>query len=211
MKIYMLIIIALLIAGCKPDYEAKNDEDMRVSQLDTTEIDSLKKIALLAFKEERILELWDDDKKEYVKTYYFTGYSGTPGPKLREGDRQIPEGEYKVVLLNPHSKYHLSFKLNYPNEFDLEKAGKEGRDNPGGEIFIHGGSETVGCIPIGDEMIEELYGLVERVGINNVRVLIFPNDIRGGGNFVRERQNPPWISELYGSLKIKLKDYRKSE
>ncbi len=211
MKFYLLIIIALLMAGCKTDYEPNDDEEMRVSALCTTEIDSLKKIALLAFKEERTLELWDDEKKVYVKTYYFTGYSGTLGPKLREGDRQIPEGEYKVVLLNPNSKFHLSFKLNYPNEFDLEKAGKEGRNNPGSEIFIHGGSQTVGCIPIGDEKIEELYGLVEKIGMNNVRVLIFPNDIRGGGEFLRERQNPPWISELYDSLKIKLKDYNKSQ
>jgi murein L,D-transpeptidase YafK len=70
--------------------------------------------------------------------------SGKAGPKLREGDGQVPEGIYRIDGLNPNSSYHLSLKLNYPNDFDLEQARTEGRTELGGDIFIHGKAVSIG-------------------------------------------------------------------
>ena len=80
-----------------------------------------KRIALLAFKQERKIELWVKDKKRqwhFIKTYPLTASSGGPGPKLRLGDGQIPEGIYQINVLNPYSSQHLSMMLNYPNAYD---------------------------------------------------------------------------------------------
>jgi len=71
-----------------------------------------------------------------VADYRITAASGTAGPKLREGDRQVPEGIYRIVGLNPNSRYHLSMKLDYPNAFDRHQAARDGRARPGSDIFI---------------------------------------------------------------------------
>jgi len=119
-------------------------------------------IYLLAIKDQASLELWAGDKNnpQYISTYPVKAASGSAGPKLREGDKQVPEGLYRVAGLNPNSSFHLSMKLNYPNAFDLKHARAEGRDSPGSDIFIHGKSVSVGCLAMGDEAIEELFVLV---------------------------------------------------
>jgi len=83
-----------------------------------------KQIALLGFKAERKLELWaaKGEGWTFIRAYPVLAASGTAGPKLREGDRQVPEGVYTLEYLNPNSSYHLSMKLNYPNAFDLKHA-----------------------------------------------------------------------------------------
>ncbi|MCK4492894.1 MAG: hypothetical protein KAU26_02485, partial [Methylococcales bacterium] len=89
------------------------------------------KVTFLAMKEEGVLEVWASNSKnetyKYIRSYAIQKLSGMKGPKLREGDRQVPEGIYKLVLLNPNSAYHLSMKINYPNEFDLIQANNENR------------------------------------------------------------------------------------
>ncbi len=138
------------------------------------------KITILAFKTERVLEVWGKDKNRWVhiKDYRWTGFSGRLGPKFKEGDGQIPEGIYGIEYLNPNSKFHLSMKINYPNSFDKEMAKIDNRKNLGGDIMIHGSNKTIGCIPIGDNNIEELYLLVSKVGIKNIKVIISPVDFR---------------------------------
>ncbi|MCK5872163.1 MAG: hypothetical protein KAG26_05000, partial [Methylococcales bacterium] len=100
------------------------------------------KVTFLAMKEEGILEVWASNPKDetykYIRSYTIQKLSGMKGPKRREGDKQVPEGIYKLVLLNPNSAYHLSMKINYPNEFDLIQANNEHRDELGTNIFIHG-------------------------------------------------------------------------
>lgn len=171
-----------------------------------------KHIFLLAFKKERVMEVWVEmeDGVRLNKTIYpFTAYSGKLGPKLKEGDKQIPEGIYQIEYLNPYSKYHLSMKLNYPNDFDQEKANMENRLEPGSDIFIHGGAESVGCIPIGDEAIEQLYALVSEIGKERVTVCIAPIDFR-----VSQLEDsvltdlPVWVNVLYDLLKSFLKQFK---
>ncbi|RUM70761.1 MAG: hypothetical protein DSZ07_01795, partial [Sulfurovum sp.] len=139
-----------------------------------------KKLTLIGLKHEQLLEVWGEHngKKIYITTYPFTAFSGHLGPKLREGDRQIPEGIYKIGYLNPNSKFHLSININYPNAFDKKMAKKEKRTHLGSAIMIHGNAVTIGCIPIGDDKIEELYQLVEKVGIKNTKVILAPIDFR---------------------------------
>ena len=129
-----------------------------------------------------------------------TTNSGVSGPKLREGDRQIPEGFYSVIGLNPNSRFHLSMKIDYPNPFDLKMAKKEGRENPGTNIFIHGKAASIGCVAIGDKNIEELFVLTALTGKDSVKVKIYPNDIRNGGTFANCKVCPDWLPRLYEKL-----------
>ena len=115
-------------------------------------------LLLRAFKFEEDLEVWAKNKDESVykliTTYKFCNNVGELGPKRKEGDKQIPEGYYQISKFNPTSAYFLSLKVNYPNASDLVFADA---DRPGGMIFIHGGCNTIGCIPITDKWIKELY------------------------------------------------------
>jgi len=109
------------------------------------------------FKEEAELEVWmqKGDAFELFKTYPICNYSGDLGPKLREGDRQSPEGFYFVgkSALNPNSSYHLSFNLGYPNAYD------RARNRTGSYLMVHGDCRSIGCYAMTDAGIEEIYGL----------------------------------------------------
>jgi len=101
-------------------------------------------LTILMFKRERRVELWASGWRE-PRMYAMTEFSGQLGPKLKEGDGQIPEGVYAVEYLNPNSRFHLSLKVSYPNGFDRVRAKVDGRTELGGDIMIHGGAATVGC------------------------------------------------------------------
>jgi murein L,D-transpeptidase YafK len=111
-----------------------------------------------AFKKEQTLELWAADSTHHryklVKTYYIVRLSGALGPKRFEGDMQVPEGYYCINQYNPYSSFYLSFKVSYPNKSD-SILGKKG--NYGGQIFVHGDSLTIGCMPMSTEIIKEIY------------------------------------------------------
>jgi hypothetical protein len=156
-------------------------------------------VILLAFKEEKTLELWARAEGEYrlIRDYGIQAASGRAGPKLRQGDKQVPEGIYRISSLNPNSHYHLSMKLNYPNEFDLYHAGQEGRFDPGSDIFIHGKAASIGCLAMGDEAIEELFVLAALVGKENVKVVIAPRDPRQTPLTAYGAGLPGWTPELY--------------
>jgi len=168
------------------------------------------KIALLAFKKERYIELWASDnihKSKFIHKYPLTAYSGNLGPKLREHDLQIPEGIYQLVSFNPFSSMHLSMMINYPNHFDKYYAKKEGRRKMGDNIFLHGKSESVGCLAIGNTAIDQLFLLVRRVGLKNAKVIISPNDIRKHRVATDLTKQPRWIKKLYASIKSELHNY----
>ncbi|MEO5344881.1 MAG: L,D-transpeptidase family protein [Magnetococcus sp. YQC-9] len=168
------------------------------------------RLALLGFKKERRLELWGADASgpmKFIKSYPFTAFSGELGPKRRQGDKQIPEGIYRITFLNPNSNYHLSMKLDYPNEFDRAMADSERRGQLGGDIFIHGDSESVGCIALGDRAIEELFVLTAWAGMENVQVIVAPYDLRRDKE-IRPQNRIPWTRELYANLQNSLAAFR---
>ena len=115
-------------------------------------------IFIRVFKQEDELELWAKAKtaKHFtkIKTFKICAKSGNLGPKSRAGDGQVPEGLYYIDRFNPASNYHLSLGINYPNKADRVRAGLF---PTGGDIFIHGDCVTIGCMPLTNEYIEELY------------------------------------------------------
>jgi murein L,D-transpeptidase YafK len=159
------------------------------------------KLILLAIKEEKVLHAYHnplDGKPIFLKTYPLTASSGSLGPKLKEGDKQIPEGFYQIEYLNPNSAYYLSMKVNYPNEEDLEISDQLGISEPGSFIMIHGKDQSTGCLAIGDEGIEELFYLA---GINpkhKVKVIISPVDFRKKD--YQDLKDRKWVEERYKRL-----------
>lgn len=159
---------------------------------------------LVALKDEKTLEVWcagGDGAMTHIVTYPILAASGGPGPKLREGDKQVPEGVYRIESLNPNSLYHLALRLDYPNAEDRAAAEGEGRTNLGGDIMIHGKAASIGCLAIGDPAIEELFVLAAETGIENVEVLIAPWDLRLKEPPGDERK---WVRERYRLLRERL-------
>ena len=161
------------------------------------------KLRILVFKNERTVEVhapgW-----EAPRIYPMTAFSGTLGPKLREGDGQIPEGIYGIGYLNPNSSYYLSLKVTYPNASDRARAKADGRTNLGGDIMIHGKAVTIGCVPVGDDAIEDIFYLAYAVGIKNVSVVIAPYDMRKGRKPELERSPLKWYPNLCREIEIAL-------
>lgn len=133
-------------------------------------------VFLRAFKSEQQLEVWIQDSLEFrhFRTYPICRVPGLLGPKRKEGDLQVPEGLYWIEVFNPKSSYHLSMGINYPNASDRILSDPQ---KPGGEIYIHGNCVSVGCLPITDEKIRELYLLTweaKNAGQQQIPVHIFP-------------------------------------
>lgn len=133
-------------------------------------------VLIRAFKIEKKLEIWVKNKADKTYThlldYDICALSGDPGPKRQEGDGQVPEGYYSIDLFNPYSSYYLSMRVNYPNLSDAKK----GKKPLGGAIMIHGNCVTIGCIPITDDKIKELYILCleSKSQSNSVKVNSYP-------------------------------------
>jgi len=138
------------------------------------------------------LEVWLEKQGRYhlFKTYPICSYSGYLGPKLHEGDWQSPEGFYRVspAQMNPHSSYHLSFNIGYPNDYDTLL------QRNGGEIMVHGGCSSMGCFAMGDHRMEEIYALAHFAFLNgqeafDIHVFPFPMTNENMNKF----RFSPWI------------------
>lgn len=133
------------------------------------------RLLLVAYKHEDELEAWaagdSGDEFKLIARYEVCAKSGRPGPKTKEGDYQVPEGFYHISHFNPKSRFHLSLGINYPNQADHIRGG--GR-KLGGDIYIHGGCVTIGCLPITNQKIEELYLLASGAKNKPIPVYIFP-------------------------------------
>ena len=139
---------------------------------------------LRVFKKEQNLEVWikEKGKDEFtlLYNYAFCSTSGTLGPKRKEGDLQIPEGIYHINHFNPLSNFYLSLGVSYPNASDNILGD---RQHPGGSIYIHGNCVTIGCIPITDDKIKELYILAVEArnnGQEKILIHIFPDRLDVG-------------------------------
>jgi murein L,D-transpeptidase YafK len=154
-------------------------------------------IYVRAYKYEQTLEIFIRKKgtEKFIRLieFPFCVLSGTLGPKRKQGDLQVPEGIYYIDRFNPWSNFHLSLGINYPNTFDKANALQ---NNPGGDIFIHGNCVSVGCIPITDEYIEQIYILALEANNNGqkkIPVHIFPQRL----NSIPYLINTKWWPDIY--------------
>lgn len=164
--------------------------------------------AWIAFKDRRVLEVWARSPRwRRIREYPILGASGRVGPKLKEGDLQVPEGIYRVVLLNPNSLYHVSMRLDYPNAFDRRMALADGRTDLGGDIMIHGKTCSVGCLAMGDEAAEDLFTLAYEAGTEHVTVIIAPADLRSAAGGASLPRSPAWVRDLYREIAGRLAEF----
>jgi hypothetical protein len=168
-------------------------------------------ITLIGLKQEKLLEVWaagTNSGFRFIRSYPILAASGKLGPKLRQGDKQVPEGLYRIESLNPNSSYHLSLRVNYPSEEDRARAASDGRTNLGGDIMIHGRSVSVGCLAMGDEAAEDLFVLAALTGVKNIEVILSPVDFRVRDLSLAPEGAPAWTAERYARIKAELAKYQ---
>jgi hypothetical protein len=168
-------------------------------------------VALVAIKDEKVLELHArpiSGPWKLIHRFRVLAASGSTGPKLRQGDKQVPEGVYGIESLNPNSAYHVSLRVNYPNAFDRQMAKKDGRKELGGDIMIHGKNLSAGCLAMGDEAVEELFVLTAQMGLPNVKLIIAPTDFRQHGLQASAANQPDWLPKLYAEIATAMAEFK---
>ena len=156
---------SVLLASCNgvidssvPKHERPLPDDL-VKSIKAKGMTVASPILLRIFKEENTLEVWKKktgtQRYALLNSYEICKWSGELGPKLKEGDKQAPEGFYHVTpgLMNPNSSYHLSFNMGFPNKYD------RANDRTGSYLMVHGACSSAGCYSMTDEIVEEIYGL----------------------------------------------------
>jgi murein L,D-transpeptidase YafK len=157
----------LLLSACVADsvgvsnYGAKHLAPLSsqtIALLEERGMDKQSPILLRIYKEESELQVWKQTREgryAHLKTYPICRWSGELGPKVKEGDRQAPEGFYPITpeLMNPHSNYHLAFNLGFPNAFD------QSLGRTGAFLMVHGDCSSRGCYAMTDEQISEIFAL----------------------------------------------------
>lgn len=191
MKILAIFLTIFLTTSMSDSFKSDQKRYSRVREAYTEKeqnvLDLLKnkgiktktlQIYLRAFKLEKKIELWaknnSDDQYQLIKEYKICRTCGKLGPKRQQRDMQIPEGFYRIDRFNPFSNFYLSLGINYPNKSD-QILGTKGK--LGGDIFIHGSCVTIGCLPITNDQIKELYLFcieAKNNGQNKIPVHIFP-------------------------------------
>ena len=169
------------------------------------------KLTLIGIKDERRLEAWvagPDGRWKLLKNYPILGMSGELGPKLRQGDRQVPEGLYKVESLNPNSLYHLALRVNYPNAEDQLQGQADGRTELGSDIMIHGNTCSIGCLAMGDPAAEELFVLAAQTADPEIPIILTPIDFRKPSRPATLPTQPSWLMERYGEIKRAIANFR---
>ncbi len=186
-----LFNLSTLVSVAQPDFLANQKRYSRVrasiKEKKQTVIDKLQEngvklaevnILIIAYKAEGLLNLYAknkaDNKYQLLITYSICEDSGELGPKRKQGDYQVPEGFYYIDRFNPSSNFYLSLGLNYPNKSDKIKSNAE---DLGGDIFIHGDCVTIGCIPMTNDKIKEIYlyaTYAKQAGQHKIPVYIFP-------------------------------------
>ncbi|TMJ49656.1 MAG: murein L,D-transpeptidase [Alphaproteobacteria bacterium] len=155
-----------LLAGCDSDEislaaHAKANQPVPpklIATMTEKDMDLQSPILVRLFKQEAELEVWKQDRSgrfALLKTYPICRWSGDLGPKVREGDRQAPEGFYSITpgQMNPQSAYYLSFNTGYPNAYD------QALGHTGSQLMVHGDCSSRGCYAMTDEQIMEIYAL----------------------------------------------------
>lgn len=193
-----LFAVALLAAGCNTDgglpYGSKANAPIPPALLADMEAKNMAKdspMLVRLFKEEAELEVWKQDRTgryALLKTYPICRWSGDLGPKIKEGDRQAPEGFYNITpaQMNPNSAYYLSFNLGYPNAYD------QAWGHTGSQLMVHGDCSSRGCYAMTDEQISEIFALGRESffgGQKSFQVQAYPFRMTPQ-NMARHRNNP---------------------
>jgi len=218
----LILLMLLLYSGCQAQDRTFKQEQRRYSRVRTAYADkaaTVKKyltdanitgsyqLLLMAFKQEQQLEVWakGSHQQQYtlMHTYKFCASSGQLGPKRRQGDYQIPEGYYTIDRFNPYSSFYLSLAINYPNQSDRLLTDAK---NPGGDIFLHGACATIGCIPITDPCIKEVYIMAieaRNAGQKNIPFWIYPAKLTQANMQALQQQygSQPTLTEFWKNLK----------
>ncbi len=182
------------LAGCQGANVPKHLKPIPAAltaRMDQMGMSQTSPIFIRIFKEESQLEVWKeqrDGRMALLRTYDICKWSGDLGPKIREGDRQAPEGFYTVRpgQMNPNSNYYLSFDIGYPNEFD-RSLGRTGQ-----HLMVHGACSSAGCYSMNDEQAGEIYALARdafRGGQRSFQVQAFPFRMTPE-NMARHADNP---------------------
>lgn len=169
-----------------------------------------KDMTWVALKQEKVLLLFARDergKTKQVLSYYIVGQSGGPGPKLKEGDMQVPEGFYRVTSFHPNVIAHMALDVNYPNEEDRAHAVVEKRKNLGRDILIHGSRWSSGCLAMGNVPMEELFVLAYDCGLKNIKLIFAPCNLLAQQPNIDYKKQPPWLPQLYKRISIALRQF----
>ncbi len=209
--------LCMLLAGCTEaddqtiDYAEKIPSSKRsreaikrvspalIGDLKGREMEFGAPVFIRIFKQERHLEVWMKKKErfELFRTYKVAAMSGKPGPKLKEGDLQAPEGFYTIgpSQMNPNSQFHLSFNLGYPNAYD------RAHQRTGSALMVHGNQLSTGCFAMTDHKVEEIYTLCDaalRNGQTSFQVHCFPFRMTEAN---MEKHGSPLWNDFWKNLK----------
>jgi len=191
------VVAGLALAGCNGDQLSQGAKankpipEKLLSEMDSKNMDKGSPMLVRLFKQESELEVWKQDRNgkfALLKTYPICRWSGDIGPKIREGDRQAPEGFYAITprQMNPASAYYLSFNMGYPNAYDKSWG------RTGSELMVHGDCSSRGCYAMTDEQISEIYSLGRESffgGQNAFQVQAYPFRMTAQ-NMAKYRNNP---------------------
>jgi len=172
-----------------------------------------KRLTMIGLKQERKLLLFAEEQDQpnrpkqskLIGSYPLVSYSGVLGPKLKEGDLQIPEGIYRITGFQAYNM--LALCVNYPNELDQKNAASDHRTKLGGAILIHGGSQSTGCLVVSDEDMEQLFVATHDTGSKNTELIIAPCDLTKSNPPIDLKTSPNWLPSLYESIKARMLPY----
>ena len=187
----------VMLAGCNGEQLSPSSKanrpipDKLLADIEAKNMDKGSPMLVRLFKQEAELEVWKqnrDGKFALLKTYPICRWSGDLGPKVKEGDRQAPEGFYSITpaQMNPNSGYYLSFNMGYPNAYDRSWG------RTGSQLMVHGDCSSRGCYAMTDEQISEIYALGRESffgGQNAFQVQAYPFRMTAQ-NMARHRNNP---------------------
>lgn len=173
-------------------------------------------ILFRSFKQDGLLEVWaanaESEPHRLLLSIPVCASSGTLGPKRRYGDSQVPEGFYEIDQFNPQSAFFLSLHVSYPNASDRIR-GSSG--NLGGDIFVHGGCATIGCLPLTDSGIKQVYWLAvlaRQSGQRHIPIWIFPARLTDSGyrQLALAHRGDTSLVAFWGNLKLGYDQFEKS-
>lgn len=187
----------VLLSGCNGEQLSPSSKanrpipDKLLADIESKNMDKASPLLVRLFKQEAELEVWKqnrDGKFALLKTYPICRWSGDLGPKIKEGDRQAPEGFYSITpaQMNPTSSYFLSFNMGYPNAYD------KAWGRTGSQLMVHGDCSSRGCYAMTDEQITEIYALGRESffgGQNAFQVQAYPFRMTAQ-NMARHRNSP---------------------